>query len=113
MELQRARHARKAVSEFFGEQRERYAPAFAELGVELFTGDGGFYHWGRLPGDLTSRELNKRLFEHKAAILPGTLCDMHRRGDEGTHGQLFRFSFGPLEAESFETNIEILKRCLN
>ncbi len=112
LKLDRVRQARKAVSEFFGEQRQRYTPAFEGLGMELFTGAGGFYHWGRLPGDLTARELNKRLFEHKAAILPGTLCDMQRRGDEGTHGQLFRFSFGPLLAETFDNNIEILKRCL-
>ena len=112
MELERVAHARKAVGEFFGSQRERYGQGLSDLGWELYTGDGGFYHWGRIPGGLTSRELNRRLFEHKAAILPGTLCDMLRRGDEGPHGSLCRFSFGPLKPDSFENDMEILKSCL-
>ena len=112
LEIERVTHARKTVGSFYAEQRARYGAAFEELGIELFTGDGGFYHWGKLPNGLTARELNERLFQHKAAILPGKLCDMHRRGDEGTHGSLFRFSFGPLPPESFENDIEILKSCL-
>jgi len=112
LQTDRVTHARNTVSAFYGEQRSRYATALSELGIELFTGDGGFYHWGRLPGDLTARELNERLFEHKAAILPGTLCDMLRRGDSGPHRNFIRFSFGPLEPESFDENIAILKSCL-
>ena len=112
LEQSRVTHARKAVSEFFTEQRNRYQEGLSQLGIELFTGNGGFYHWGRLPGGLLASELNKRLFAHKAAILPGKLCDMHRRGDEGPHGSLFRFSFGPLEASSYEQNLQILGECL-
>ena len=112
LERERVTHARQTVSTFYAEQRARYATALADLGIELFTGEGGFYHWGRLPGDLTARELNERLFEHKAAILPGKLCDMYRRGDDGPHGNFIRFSFGPLEPESFDENIRILKSCL-
>ena len=112
LQSERVTHARTAVSQFYERQRNRYQAAFEELGIVLFTGDGGFYHWCKLPGSLTARELNERLFKHKAAILPGKLCDMHRRGDDGTHGQLFRFSFGPLPEESFEENIRILKSCL-
>lgn len=112
LQRERVTHARKTVCSFYAEQRARYATAFSELGIELFTGNGGFYHWCRLPGDLTARELNERLFEHKAAILPGTLCDMNRRGDTGPHGNYMRFSFGPLEPESFDENITILKSCL-
>ncbi len=109
----RVQQARRAVGEFFAEQRERYHSRLASLGIQLYTGEGGFYHWGRLPGDLTATRLNERLFEHHAAILPGKLCDMKRRGDDGPHGQLFRFSFGPLRPDSCDENIEILARCLD
>ncbi len=112
LETERVTHARSRVASFYKEQRDRYRDGLADLGIELFSGDGGFYHWGKLPGDLTARTLNERLFEYKAAILPGKLCDMYRRGDEGPHGQLFRFSFGPLEPESFEENMRILGKCL-
>ncbi len=112
LQLDRVRHARQAVGEFFGDQRDRYREGLEKLGIELFTGDGGFYHWGKLPGGLTARELNERLYPKKAAILPGKLCDMYRRGDEGTHGQLFRFSFGPLAPESYEGDMELLASCL-
>ena len=112
LEKERVTHARKAVGKFYDEQRERYAKGLSDLGIELFTGKGGFYHWGRLPGDLTARELNERLYKHKAAILPGTLCDMHRRGDEGPHGNFIRFSFGPLPADTFDENMRILSECL-
>lgn len=113
METERVQHAREAVSEFFAEQRDRYRDGLEKLGIELFTGDGGFYHWGKLPGALTSAELNRRLYQHKAAILPGKLCDMKRRGDDGTHGQLFRFSFGPLQPETFDANMELLGKCMD
>ncbi len=112
LQTERVQHARESVSEFFAEQRDRYRDGLEKLGIELFTGDGGFYHWCKLPGDMTSATLNDRLYQHKAAILPGKLCDMLRRGDEGTHGNLFRFSFGPLLPESFEENMEILAKCL-
>lgn len=112
LEIERAKQARAAVGKFYDEQRARYAKGLSDLGIELFTGEGGFYHWGRLPGDLTARQLNERLYKHKAAILPGTLCDMHRRGDDGPHGNFIRFSFGPLPADTFDENMEILSKCL-
>jgi DNA-binding transcriptional MocR family regulator len=93
-------------------QRKRYGEALAELGFELYTGGGGFYHWGRLPGDLTGDAFNERLFEHGAGILPGRLCDMRRSGNEGPLGRMIRFSFGPLPPESFETDVKILARCV-
>jgi aspartate/methionine/tyrosine aminotransferase len=104
--------ARKAVPAFYGEQRRRYGEAFAKLGLELFTGDGGFYHWCRLPGGLTAEALNQRLFEQGAAILKGTDCDMGRRGAKSPLRDFFRFSFGPLEPESFDSDIAILKKAL-
>jgi DNA-binding transcriptional MocR family regulator len=103
----------KALPEFYGGQRQRYGDAFADLGLDLFSGDGGFYHWCRLPGELTAAELNSRLFKYGAAILKGTDCDMVRRGDSSPLRQFFRFSFGPLLPESFESDIEILRKVLS
>jgi len=103
----------KALPEFYGGQRQRYGDAFADLGLGLFSGDGGFYHWCRLPGELTAAELNSRLFKYGAAILKGTDCDMARRGDSSPLRQFFRFSFGPLLPESFESDIEILRKVLS
>ncbi|MFV1986998.1 MAG: pyridoxal phosphate-dependent aminotransferase [Gemmatimonadota bacterium] len=104
--------AREAVPTFYRGQRERYGEAFERLGLELFTGDGGFYHWCRLPGGLAAEEFNRRLFAEGAAILKGTDCDMARRGDESPLRDFFRFSFGPLDPASFETDIEIMSRVL-
>jgi aminotransferase len=112
LELQRARQARMAVAAYFGAQRERYRQLFETLGFKLFTGDGGFYHWARLPDELTAAEFNRRLFKSNAAILPGYLCDMHRRGNEGPLGRLVRFSFGATPAEDFEGSAAILQACL-
>lgn len=112
LEEQRVGQARSAISRFYGSQRARYGEALANLGLELFTGEGGFYHWARLPDGLGGDAFNERLFAHKAGILPGRLCDMARRGDEGPLGPLIRFSFGPLGPDSFEHDIRILAQCL-
>lgn len=112
LDLERVGSARKAVSRYFGDQRTRYGEALADMGFELYTGEGGFYHWGRLPGGLTCNEFNERLFKHNAAILPGTLCDMFRRGSDSPMNTFMRFSFGPLKAESFEGDISIITSCL-
>jgi aspartate/methionine/tyrosine aminotransferase len=93
-------------------QRERYGAGLQQLGLELFTGDGGFYHWAKLPDGLTGDAFNERLMRHEAAILPGRLCDMARRGDRGPLGDMVRFSFGPLLAESFDGDMAILAKCL-
>src|SRR6266850_3190197 len=61
--------AHRAVPAFYRGQRERYGEAFRRLGLELFTGDGGFYHWCRLPGGMKAEDLNRRLFKEGAAIL--------------------------------------------
>lgn len=112
LQRDRVAQARKAIAAFYGSQRQRYAEGLQRLGFELFTGDGGFYHWVRLPGGLTGDAFNERLMQHEAAILPGRLCDMARRGDQGPLGQMARFSFGPLTADSYERDLEILQRCL-
>ena len=56
--------------------------------------------------------LNEKLFAHKAAILPGRLCDMHRQGVDGEMNRFFRFSFGPLTPDSRENDLAILAQCL-
>lgn len=104
--------SRQAVPAFYSEQRARYGEAFRSLGLELFTGDGGFYHWCKLPGGLTAAELNERLFKQGAAILKGTDCDMARRGEASPLNNFFRFSFGPLKPESFDADITILRNAL-
>jgi aspartate aminotransferase len=112
LEKERVRQARTAVSRFFTSQRKRYGDGLAKLGFELYTGSGGFYCWGRLPGGMTGDEFNERLFKHEAGILPGRLCDMARRGSKGPHDRMMRFSFGPLSAESYESDMAILGRCV-
>lgn len=113
LELDRARRAREAVGRFFTGQRARYGRGLSELGFELYTGNGGFYHWARLPGDLTADRFNERLFEHDAGILPGPLCDMLRRtGRECPLERFVRFSFGPLSPDSYDGDMAILARCV-
>jgi DNA-binding transcriptional MocR family regulator len=108
----RTEEVRRAVPAYYGEQRARYGEAFEGLGLELFSGDGGFYHWCRLPGGMTAAELNERLFPAGAAVLKGTDCDMARLGDRSPLRSFFRFSFGPLQPESFDEDVEILRRAL-
>jgi aspartate/methionine/tyrosine aminotransferase len=109
----RARQARDAIARFYTSQRKRYRLGFEALGFELFTGDGGFYHWGRLPGGTSADEFNERLFKYNAGILPGPLCDMERRKGPGAPLNNFvRFSFGPLSPESFDDDIAILAKCM-
>jgi len=110
--LDRVGRARTAVRTFYERQRDRYRAALQELGCELFTGDGGFYHWCRLPGGLTSDELNRRLFKHHAAVLPGPLCDMERRGSDSPMSTFVRFSFGAVPPESFDADVAILRDAL-
>jgi aspartate/methionine/tyrosine aminotransferase len=112
LQRDRVAQSRQAIAKFYTDQRRRYAEGLSRLGFELFTGDGGFYHWMRLPGGLTGDAFNERLMRHDAAILPGRLCDMARRGDAGPLGTMARFSFGPLAADSCERDLEILARCV-
>ncbi len=112
LQIQRVQQAREAVRLFFNQQRDLYREEFSSLGLELFTGDGGFYHWARLPGPLNADQLNERLFAHRAAILPGRLCDMRRRGESDESNRFMRFSFGPLLPETRAENIRILQACL-
>ena len=113
LEAKRVEQARNAVGNFYGSQRKRYGQGLADLGFELHTGDGGFYHWGKLPNGLTAEEFNERLFRHKAGVLPGRLCDMNRtEGEPSVLDHFVRFSFGPLEGDSFEEDMSILADCV-
>ncbi len=105
--------SRNAIPKFYDLQRNRYHKAFLDLGLELYSGEGGFYHWCKLPGTLNAAELNKQLFKQGAAILKGTDCDMYRLENDSHLNQFFRFSFGPLMPESFNSDIEILSKALN
>ena len=114
LEPSRVEKARKAVEGHYNWQRERYGKAFEEMGLGVYTGDGGFYHWLELPEGMTSSELNKRLFKHGAAILCATDCDMARPHSkdpryESPYSRFFRFSFGPLLPETFDSDIELFR----
>jgi aspartate/methionine/tyrosine aminotransferase len=113
LQQERTDLAHKAIPKFYAGQRQRYGNAFADLGLDLFSGNGGFYHWCRLSGELTAVELNNRLFKYGAAVLKGPDTDMARQGDSSALRQFFRFSFGPLLPESFESDIEILRIALS
>lgn len=112
LEKDRVDHARRAIPAYYGKQRDRYGAAFEDLGLKLYSGDGGFYHWCQLPNGLAAEELNRRLFQDGAAILKGTDCDMARLGDASPLRDFVRFSFGPLAEDSFDEDIAILKKHL-
>jgi|TARA_B110000467_G_scaffold31789_1_gene28689 aspartate/methionine/tyrosine aminotransferase len=114
LESNRVKKARKAVEEHYNWQRERYGKAFKDMGLGVYTGNGGFYHWLELPEGMTSAELNKRLFKHGAAILCAFDCDMGRPHSKDLsyktpYVRFFRFSFGPLLPETFEADINLFR----
>jgi len=116
-EPSRVEKARKAIENHYNWQRERYGKAFKAMGLELFTGPGGFYHWLQLPQGLNCVDFNKRLFMRGAAILEGPCCDMARPhvkdpDYKSPYLRMFRFSFGPLLPETFEDDIKIMKETL-
>ncbi|MCR9246846.1 MAG: pyridoxal phosphate-dependent aminotransferase [bacterium] len=117
LEPARVAQARDAVEKHYSMQRTRYGEAFEKMGLGVYTGEGGFYHWLRLPEGLNAGELNQRLFKHGAAILEGIDCDMARPHSKdpnyvSPYDGWFRFSFGPLLPETFEADVEILGRVL-
>merc|ERR550525_881951 len=117
MEPVRLKEARRAVMEHYNFQRERYGKAFKEMGLTVYTGDGGFYHWLELPEGLNADEFNKRLFKVGAAILKGKDCDMARPHSKDptyktSYDRFFRFSFGPLPPESFADDIRLFGQVL-
>jgi len=113
LEQKRVAQARDAIGSFYTAQRKRYGEGLTELGFELSTGSGGFYHWGKLPQGLSGDEFNERLFAHEAGILPGRLCDMRRSsGMPSDLEHCARFSLGPLSADSYDDDMRILRASL-
>ena len=117
MEPSRVKLARAAIVKHYGMQRKRYGEAFKALGLGLYTGDGGFYHWLELPEGLNAKEFNKRLFKHGAAILTAIDCDMSRPHAKDPnyvtpYPRFFRFSFGPLLPQTFDSDIALMKKVL-
>ena len=113
LDPKRVKIARSAVPSFYSKQRIRYKNAFNDLTLETHSGDGGFYHWCKLPNQISSATFNDKLFQQGAAILKGTDCDMVRKEEKSKLKSFFRFSFGPLEPSSFENDIEILGKVIN
>lgn len=118
LEPARVAQAREAVASHYGFQRERYGAAFADMGLGVSTGDGGFYHWMKLPDGLDASELNRRLFKRGAAILEGVDCDMARPHSKdpdyvSPYRNWFRFSFGPLLPETFESDVALFREVLD
>jgi aspartate/methionine/tyrosine aminotransferase len=114
LEPNRVKKARKAIEKHYNWQRERYGNAFKNMGLGVYTGKGGFYHWLELPKGLTSKQLNERLFKRGAAILSAFECDMARPHIKdikykSPYERFFRFSFGPLLPEAFETDIDLFR----
>ena len=114
LEPNRVKKAREAIEKHYNWQRERYGNAFKNMGLGVYTGKGGFYHWLELPKGLTSKQLNERLFKRGAAILSAFECDMARPHIKDTkykspYERFFRFSFGPLLPEAFETDIDLFR----
>lgn len=114
----RVKKQREAIQKHYSWQRERYGEAFKKMGLEVFTGTGGFYHWMKLPPGLNCDEFNKRLFKRGAAVLRGIDCDMARPHSKdpsyvSPYLEYFRFSFGPLLPETFEEDIKIMTEVLD
>merc|ERR1712203_76448 len=121
LEPSRVKQARAAIQKHYSFQRERYGEAFKKMGLKLYTGTGGFYHWIELPEGLTCDELNLRLFKRGCAVLRGMDADMARPHAKDKHLdpkyvspylRFFRFSFGPLKPEAVESDIKLFSEVL-
>ena len=118
LEKKRVKQARKAVEEHYNWQRERYGNAFKKMGLGVYTGKGGFYHWLELPEGMNSVDFNKRLFKRGAAILCASDCDMGRPHSKdldyiSPYSRFFRFSFGPLLPKTFKNDIKLFREVYN
>ena len=118
LEPGRVRLARAAVESHYTSQCKRYGVAFEALGLGLYTGDGGFYHWLELPEGLNTTEFNARLFKQGAAVLEALDCDMGRPHTKdpdyvSPYSRFFRFSIGPLLPKTFDSDIALMKKVLD
>jgi len=67
---------------------------------------------------MSGAELNKRLFKRGAAILCASDCDMARPHSKDPeyitpYSRFFRFSFGPLLPETFDSDIQLFSEVLH
>ena len=67
---------------------------------------------------MNADDFNRRLFTRGAAILAGRDCDMGRPHSKdpayvSPYADMFRFSFGPLLPETFESDIELMSDVLD
>ena len=104
--------AHKAIPSFYDNQRKRYNDEFLKLGLKIFSGTGGFYHWCQLPNKIKAAAFNEKLFKYGAAILKGDDCDMARGNGNSTLDQFFRFSFGPLMPSTFKSDLDLMEKVL-
>ncbi len=114
---ERVAKQRTAIEQHYDWQRKRYKEAFENMGLKVFTGNGGFYHWIQLPEGMNCDDFNKRLYKRGAAILAGRDCDMGRPHSKdpdyvSPYMDMFRFSFGPLLPESFDDDIKLISEVL-
>ncbi len=119
LDLDRVREHRAKMSVFNRDQRQRYGSMLTDAGMKLHTGDGGFYHWCQTPDGLSAADVDARLREHDASILPGVFCD-NRRPPVGTAewdsyasplANFFRLSFGPCAPEEATGDASIWGSC--
>ena len=116
-EPSRVAQQRKAIEAHYNWQRGHYGKAFEDMGLKVFTGNGGFYHWMQLPDRMKCDDLNKRLYKRGGAILAGRDCDMGRPHSKdpayvSPYMNMFRFSFGPLLPETFDDDIRLMSDVL-
>jgi aspartate/methionine/tyrosine aminotransferase len=100
---------RRAIPDHYFKIRDVYTTGLQELGFKLFTGEGGFSHWVKLPGELTADDLNRCLYKRGAAVLPGQFTDMLRRGSSSPLKQFFRFCYGCSDPKKIEADLSIFK----
>lgn len=82
------------------------------MGFKVWSGEGAPYHWIELPDGISAEDFNQKLFTRGASILAGTCCGMGNSKEKKELESFFRFSFGPLEEESFDDDCLILAEAL-
>lgn len=103
LDPEQVRHHRESMGRFNRSQSDQYKEMVLGAGMKVHTGPGGFYHWCEVPDEGDAQEVNQRLLEHDACVLPGYYCDQGRPYDESEYAsplaRCFRLSFGPCGPE--------------
>ena len=89
-----------------------------EMGLGVHTGDGGFYHWMRLPDGMNAASSTAACSSTARRSSKGVDCDMARPHNKepdyvSPYEDWFRFSFGPLLPDSFESDIAIMQQVMD